>query len=88
MTTTSLGPTGKSTGTSTLPFSSVVPSPITVPSGKVITTGASGIGSPVTGSTRVTLTVVLPSVVLPGSAVMSDSRPTTSTSFKVSLLLV
>ena len=78
-------PTGRSTGTSTVPFSFVVAFTC-VPSGSVMVTGAFGIGLLVSGSTSVMLTVVFPSVVFPGTPVISLSRPATSTGI-VSLLL-
>ena len=76
MTTTSLSPTGKSTGTSTLPSSSVVAVTLE-PSGNVTITVALAIGSPVTGSVTVTLTLVSPTVELVTSASTSLSRGST-----------
>ena len=72
-----LGPTGISTGISTIPVLLVLPV-TSVPLGNVTTTVALLIGSLVTGSTKVTFTVVFPNVVLVTSAVILLKRPTTS----------
>ena len=83
----SLSPTGKSTGTSTFPSSSVV-AVMFVPSGNVTITVALLIGSSVTESVSVTLTLVSPTVLFVTFAVSSDSLPTISTSGNVLLLAV
>ena len=87
LTVTLFSPAGKSTGIIAVPFSSVFVL-ISVPLGNVTIIGALGIVLLVSGSTRVTLIVVLPTVSLVTSDMITESLLTTSTSSSKSLLSV
>ena len=87
LTVTLFSPAGKSTGIIAVPFSSVFVL-ISVPLGNVTIIGALGIVLLVSGSTIVTLIVVLPTVSLVTSGMITESLLTTSTSSSKSLLSV